>query len=84
MNLAIMGHTPQGWYSTQSQVGDLENLYPDVCVDGLEKGSILMDTHCQTAIRSGSSECQKLGVVNSFWGKMRGGQLQFENILQGQ
>ena len=38
-----------------------------------------MATHCQTAARSGSGECQNIGAVNSFEGKKGGGQLQLRN-----
>ena len=31
-----------------------------------------MATHCQTAARSGSGECQNIGAVNSFEGKKGG------------
>ena len=37
-----------------------------------------MATHCQTATRSGSGECQTLGAGNSFEGKKKGGGGQFQ------
>ena len=40
-----------------------------------------MATHYQTAMWSGSGECQNIGVVKSFEGKKGGGQLETENKI---
>ena len=47
-------------------------------------GGILVPTatHCQTAARSGSSECQNIGAVNSFEGKKGGGNLQTKHLMR--
>ena len=41
-----------------------------------------MATHCQTAARSGSGECQNIGAVNPFEGQKGGGQLQTKHLIR--
>ena len=41
-----------------------------------------MATHCQTVARSGSSEHQNIGAVDSFEGKKGGCQLQTKHLIR--
>ena len=40
-----------------------------------------MATHCQTAVRSGSGECQSIGSIH-LKGKKGGGQRQTEHLIR--